>query len=69
MTRSIFDPTGPETERSGNPFMGPDADNRSRMPEDAVDGVAGEPQEPNDTIDMTPAKPEDAASESPNQQE
>ena len=32
MTRSIFDPTGPDTERSGNRNLGPDAANGSRMP-------------------------------------
>lgn len=42
MTRSIFDPTGPNTERSGSRYLGPDADNRSHMPESAVDGVVEE---------------------------
>ena len=38
MTRSIFDPTGPETEHSGNIFSGPAADENSHMPADVVDG-------------------------------
>ena len=40
MTRSIFDPGGGETERSGNQNAGPDAANSSRMPRDVVDGKA-----------------------------
>lgn len=40
MTRSIFDPGGGETERSGNQNLGPDAANRSHMPPDVVDGQA-----------------------------
>ena len=42
MTRSIFDPTGGETERSGSPMLGPDAANVSHMPPDVTDGVAEE---------------------------
>jgi len=38
MTRSIFDPDGGETERSGNQNSGPDAGNSSHMPRDVVDG-------------------------------
>jgi hypothetical protein len=38
MTRSIFDPTGPATERSGSRNLGPDAANISHMPPDLVDG-------------------------------
>jgi hypothetical protein len=38
MTRSIFDPGGGETERSGSRFGPEDADNRSRVPPDVVDG-------------------------------
>jgi hypothetical protein len=38
MTRSIFDPTGPDTERSGSRNLGPDAANISHMPPDVVDG-------------------------------
>jgi hypothetical protein len=40
MTRSIFDPGGPDTERSGNPNLGPDARNASHMPPSVVDGEA-----------------------------
>ena len=42
MTRSIFDPGGPDTERSGNRNLGPDAANASHMPPSAVDGEAGD---------------------------
>ena len=38
MTDSIFDPGGPNTERSGNRNMGPDAANISHMPSDVTDG-------------------------------
>ena len=41
MTRSIFDPTGGETERSGSTHLGPAAANISHMPPDVVDGEAG----------------------------
>ena len=40
MTRSIFDPTGGNTEHSGSTHTGPQASDRSRMPEDVVDGEA-----------------------------
>jgi len=42
MTRSIFDPTGPDTERSGNRNLGPDAANGSRMPPSVTDGEVSE---------------------------
>jgi hypothetical protein len=38
MTRSIFDPSGGDTERSGSTFGSESADNRSHIPRDAVDG-------------------------------
>ena len=38
MTRSMFDPTGRETQRSGSTFGPEDAENRSKLPPDAVDG-------------------------------
>jgi hypothetical protein len=38
MTRSIFDPTGGETEHSGSRNMGPAAGNLSHMPPDVIDG-------------------------------
>ena len=38
MTRSIFDPGSGSTERSGNTFMPPEAQDRSKIPPDAVDG-------------------------------
>lgn len=40
MTESIFDPTGPQTERSGTRNLGPEAINNSHMPPEVVDGVA-----------------------------
>ena len=42
MTRSIFDPTGGEPERSGSRFLPPTADNASHMPPDVTDGEVGE---------------------------
>ena len=50
MTRSIFDPTGPNTERSGSAFMGPDANQISHMPSDVIDGVV----EPDEDVSATP---------------
>lgn len=38
MTRSIFDPNGRETERSGSTFGPEDAGNRSKLPPDVIDG-------------------------------
>ena len=38
MTRSIFDPGGGETERSGSTFRSEEAENRSRVPADLTDG-------------------------------
>jgi hypothetical protein len=38
MTRSIFDPGGRETERSGSTFGSEAADNRSRQSPDVTDG-------------------------------
>ena len=38
MTRSIFDPTNPDVERSGSRYLGPDAGDVSHMPSDIVDG-------------------------------
>ena len=59
MTRSIFDPGGGETERSGSTHLGPEAGNASRMPPSIVDGEAGADQEATleaiDRADDTPA--------------
>ena len=38
MTRSIFDPTGDETERGRSQFLGPAPTEHSKMPPAAVDG-------------------------------
>jgi hypothetical protein len=62
MTRSIFDPTGGETEHSGSRNMGPAADNLSHMPPDVVDGEV--PTE--EALDMeNAAPPEDATADWP----
>ena len=59
MTRSIFDPGGGETERSGSTHLGPEAANASRMPPSVVDGEVGGDQEATlealDRADDTPA--------------
>jgi hypothetical protein len=54
MTRSIFDPTGDNTEHSGSTHLGPDASDISHMPPEAVDGR-------DDSDDTTP--PPDAESD------
>lgn len=40
MTRSIFDPDGGRTERSGSTHTGPDPATFSHLPPDVVDGEA-----------------------------
>lgn len=56
MTRSIFDPTGGETERSGSTHLGPHAGNISHMPPAVTDGEvpAGEEVADVDRADETP---------------
>ena len=56
MTRSIFDPTGGETERSGSTHLGPHAGNISHMPPGVIDGEvpAGEDVADVDRADETP---------------
>ena len=44
MTRSIFDPGGPDVERGGTRNVGPEAENISHMPPDVVDGNVAESQ-------------------------
>ena len=39
MTRSIFDPTGDETERGRSQFLGPAPEQNSKMPPAAIDGI------------------------------
>ncbi len=51
MTRSIFDPTGGETERSGSPFTAPDADQISHLPEEFINP---EPTSPAAIVDFQP---------------
>ena len=62
MTRSIFDPGGPDTERSGNRNLGPDARNASHMPPSVVDGEVRDPDEPVDPA-LTEAVMEEKAEE------
>jgi hypothetical protein len=59
MTRSIFDPGGDETERSGSTFLGPEAQQGSQMPPDVIDGKvdAEEGQEAAEAQDDTTAVP------------
>ncbi len=56
MTRSIFDPTGGETERSGSTHLGPHAGNVSHMPPGVTDGEvpAGDYVADVDRADETP---------------
>ena len=59
MTRSIFDPGGGETERSGSTFLGAEGANASRLPPGQTDGaVEGNDEatvEGVDRADDTPA--------------
>ena len=45
MTRSIFDPGGGETERSGSTFRSEEAGNRSHVPPDVADGEVSKQEE------------------------
>jgi len=62
MTDSIFDPSGPNTERSGNRNLGPDAENISHMPPDVIDGKVepddGAPDETLQTEEIAEAEQE-----------
>jgi hypothetical protein len=42
MTRSIFDPTGREAERSGSTFLPPEAGDRTHLPPGVEDGEVSE---------------------------
>lgn len=42
MTRSLFDPTGPDAEHGGSRNLGPDAADISHMPPDLTDGDAAD---------------------------
>ena len=63
MTRSIFDPGSPDTERSGNRNLGPDARNISHMPPGAIDGEAGDETDAPVNPALTEAVAEDKAEE------
>jgi hypothetical protein len=58
MTRSIFDPTGGETEHSGSRNLGPDASEISHMPPDITDGVVDADEEDDATIVDAPQEPD-----------
>ena len=63
MTRSIFDPTGGETERSGSTHLGPAAGNISHMPPDVTDGEVPAAQDPAD-VDRADETPQTLATDS-----
>jgi hypothetical protein len=54
MTRSIFDPTGRETERSGSTFGSESADNRSKLPADVSDGKTSPEESVEQATDAPP---------------
>jgi hypothetical protein len=56
MTRSIFDPTGNETEHSGSRNLGPKASDISQMPPDLIDGKV-DCEDENETVDLGPLEP------------
>jgi hypothetical protein len=58
MTRSIFDPTGQETEHSGSQNLGPDASEISHMPPGFGSGKRDCNAE-NLIVDLGPAQPSD----------
>jgi hypothetical protein len=56
MSQSVFDPTGPFTERSGSTFLGPHVQDHSQMPPDIVDGEVSE-EEAAELEEMANCKP------------
>ena len=60
MTRSIFDPSGDETQHTGSRFSPQDAKQTSKMPPHLVDGKADEEQEA--PASSTPQEPGTAES-------
>ena len=54
MTRSIFDPTGDETERGRSRFLGAAPDQNSSMPPAAIDGKDESADEDDVTIGDIP---------------
>jgi hypothetical protein len=59
MTRSIFDPTGPDAEHGGTRNLGAEADNISHVPSDVIDGKVEQsdaPEEEQDTATRQIAK-------------
>ena len=64
MTRSIFDPTGGETERSGSTHLGPAADNISHMPPDVTDGEAAAADDAAGDADQADERPQSLATDS-----
>ena len=61
MTRSIFDPGGGETERSGSTFRSEEAANRSHLPPDTTDGEVS----PEEAIEARAVADADAAGLTP----
>lgn len=59
MSRSIFDPTGDETEHTGSRHTPPAADQISKMPADAVDGKLDEPDDEFHDVE-TPESPDNS---------
>jgi len=55
MSRSIFDPTGGETEHSGSRNMGPRADNISHLPPDIAEAKVDDSDEVEVEKDLTDA--------------
>jgi hypothetical protein len=63
MTRSIFDPGGGETERSGSTFGSETADNRSHVPRDTVDGEVTHEERADDAESAEDARAQELAPE------
>lgn len=53
MTRSLFDPTGPDAEHGGSRNLGPDAADISHMPPDLTDGESADNESAQADSDQT----------------
>jgi hypothetical protein len=53
MTRSLFDPTGPDAEHGGSRNLGPDAADISHLPPDVTDGDAADDESAQTDQDQT----------------
>jgi hypothetical protein len=69
MTRSIFDPGGGETERSGSTFGSEAAGNRSHIPRETVDGDVSDEEradaEAREETDAEALAPEEQVADTP----